>query len=170
MLYQYLPPEERKGESKYRHGDWIMFDDRPTEEQQRKAVEDAMRYGGTVSNCDYCGRYIVGAAKRYCSDRCRNDAYMERRRQRHEAKLRKSCAVCGKAFTAKRADAKYCSPACKQSAYRRSVIANRSGQFTPTDSGNVTDNRCANIGGTDNGNGKQAKVEVAADLNIAKRG
>jgi len=38
----------------------------------------------------------------------------------HTARDReKVCGVCGEEFTAKRVDAKTCSPACKQKAYRR---------------------------------------------------
>lgn len=141
MLMQYMTPEERK---KYRQGDWILYDDRPTDEQQQKVLERAARWGETVNTCIVCGRIVEGRGK-YCSQRCVNDAYMERRRQRHEAQLQKVCAVCGKPFTAKRVDAEYCSPACKQSAYRRRVTDNRSGLLTTTDSGNVTDNRSPQI-------------------------
>lgn len=151
MLMQFLPPEQRKGKSRYKHGDWVLYDDRPTDEQQQKALESARRWGDSVSTCPVCGRIVTGR-KKYCSQRCVNDAYMERRRQRHAASLRKTCAVCGKPFTAKRADAMYCSPACKQTAYRGRVTDNRSGNSTATDSGNVTDNRSADFCPTDNGN------------------
>lgn len=151
MLMQFLPPEQRKGKSRYKHGDWVLYDDRPTDEQQQKALESARRLGDSVSTCTVCGRIVTGRNK-YCSDRCRNDAYLERRRQRHAASLRKTCAVCGKPFTAKRADAIYCSPACKQAAYRGRVTDNRSTKIGTTDSGNVTDNRLALQSPTDNGN------------------
>ena len=151
MLMQFLPPEQRKGKSRYKHGDWVQYDDRPTDEQQQKALESVRRWGDPVSTCTVCGRIVTGR-KKYCSYRCRNDAYLERRRQRHAASLRKTCAVCGKPFTAKRMDAMYCSPACKQTAYRGRVTDNRSAHLTPTDSGNVTDNRSADFCSTDNGN------------------
>lgn len=135
MLMQYLPPEERRGEMRYRHGGLILYDDRPTEEEQRKAIERAKRWGEAVSTCAVCGRVVTGR-KKYCSQRCTNDAYMERRRQRHKEKLSKRCAVCGSPFTASRADAMYCSQACKQSAYRRRVTDNRLAKFGSTDNGN----------------------------------
>jgi len=148
MLMQYLTPEKRMG---YRHGDYIMYDDRPTEEQQLKMLEYAKRWGDPVGTCIVCGRVTTGR-KKYCSQRCCNDAYMERRRQRHIVSLQKKCVVCGKSFTAKRADTRYCSPACKQSAYRKRVTDNRCAKFGPTDNSNVTDIGSAEISPTDNGN------------------
>jgi len=133
---QFLPPEERKGESRYRRGGFVLYDDRPTEEEQQREVERARRWGDRVSTCVFCGRYVTGR-KSYCSQRCINDAYMERRRQRHDATLQKVCAVCGNTFTAKRTDARYCSHACKQSAYRKRVTDNGCAKFATTDSGNA---------------------------------
>lgn len=150
---QSLPPEERRGETRYRHGGFILYDDRPTEEEQQRALKRAVRWGDAVSTCPVCGRIVTGK-KKYCSQRCINDAYMERRRQRHEAQLQKVCAVCGKPFTAKRVDAEYCSPACKQAAYRGRVTDNRSAKICPTDSGNVTDNSSVDFCSTDNGNAR----------------
>ena len=141
MLMQYLTPIERMG---YRRGDYIGYDDRPNEEQQQRALESAKRWHEPVSTCIVCGRVTTGR-KKYCSQRCINDAYMERRRQRHEANLKKVCVVCGRPFTAKRTDAEYCSPACKQAAYRRRVTDNRSGSFATTGNSNVTDNRSADF-------------------------
>lgn len=70
--------------------------------------------------CAYCGDSFKSQypLARYCSQRCQNDAYMERRKQRHEEQLHKVCACCGKNFIAKKVDAMYCSNACKQKAYR----------------------------------------------------
>lgn len=155
MLMQFLPPEQRKGEARYIRGSFVLYDDRPTDEQQQEAVNRAKRWGDRISTCVVCGRIVTGRNK-YCSQRCVNDAYMERRRQRHEAQLQKVCAVCGKPFTARRADAMYCSPACKQTAYRRRVTDNRCANFGTTDSGNVTDNRSADFCPTDNGNALKA--------------
>jgi predicted nucleic acid-binding Zn ribbon protein len=79
--------------------------------------------------CQWCGHRVGGRAfrrpdyvlpvRKYCSGRCSNDASIERRRQRRAAARQKVCEVCGEEFTAKRVDAKTCSPACKQKAYRR---------------------------------------------------
>jgi hypothetical protein len=58
-------------------------------------------------------RYI--ACSRECRQTLHNEAY--RRRHRRLA-IKVSCKACGEAFTPKRADAAYCSAACKQRAYR----------------------------------------------------
>lgn len=44
---------------------------------------------------------------------------MERRKKKHDEKLKKVCPICNTAFTSKRKDALYCSNACKQKAYRK---------------------------------------------------
>ena len=73
------------------------------------------------ADCGWCGRGVVANYPhiKYCSERCRNDAYIERRRARRAAAREKTCEVCGESFTAKRKDAKTCSAACKQRAYRK---------------------------------------------------
>lgn len=126
MLYQNLPPEKRKGNNKYKHGDWYGYDDRPNpedEDQKELRKKWEAREGGVAQGvCAYCGREFFQhryyAADKYCSYRCRNDAYMERRRFRHELSLQKICTMCGEPYTATRSDSKYCSQACKQAAYR----------------------------------------------------
>jgi len=54
----------------------------------------------------------------YCSYRCEYTYHNRRRSQRDEHLRQKTCEVCSKEFTATRAHAKTCSPACKQTAYR----------------------------------------------------
>lgn len=100
------------------------------------------RNGVSIAKCAHCGQEyyikVVGGRriiKKYCSDRCANDAYIVRRRQRQHDARRKICAVCGKVFDAKRKDAIYCSNACRQAHYR-----------------NVTNTRYADNGTTDNCN------------------
>jgi hypothetical protein len=71
--------------------------------------------------CQTCGRTVF-KERRYmrrhffCGRSC-EEAYWSRRRRR--PKLETVCKVCGAEFTATRSDAKTCSPACKQKAYRR---------------------------------------------------
>jgi len=138
LLMQYLEPERRKGEHKYKHGDFILYDDRPSEEKQKQLMEDAVKKGYSLKKCAVCGRFMKEWDHHaYCSQRCINDAYMARRRRRHEQELKKQCVVCGVIFTAKRKDAQYCSAACKQAAYRRR---------------NDTDNRCAEFCTTERSN------------------
>lgn len=55
---------------------------------------------------------------RYCSYRCTNDAYIDRRRERRKQARVKTCGECATPFTAPRSDAKFCSPKCRQAAYR----------------------------------------------------
>jgi hypothetical protein len=81
--------------------------------------------------CAHCGRPIRGRRPQalYCSDQCRLDAQVERRRQRIEEQQGKEpfwrdgrwslcCQRCDKSFWTRRLDAQYCSPACRQAAYR----------------------------------------------------
>jgi len=70
--------------------------------------------------CETCGR-AVGMARRwshhvFCSARCR----WRWGNARHAApRVTVTCAVCGRAFVPPRRDAKACSPACRQRAYRQ---------------------------------------------------
>jgi len=75
--------------------------------------------------CAHCGDSFRGiTSAKYCSDRCVNDAYIARRRDR--AKLRranaKNCVVCDTPVEQAGGNVKiklYCSNACKQKAYRQ---------------------------------------------------
>ena len=82
--------------------------------------------------CPYCGNafYTCNNRQIYCPDtfigtscavkanQARQKAY---RAEERKSTLQKTCAVCGRTFTAKKVDALYCSAACKQKAYRRRV-------------------------------------------------
>lgn len=70
--------------------------------------------------CKTCGRTVFKEARYmrrhfFCCRKCEEN-YWSRRRQKQ--KERKVCEVCGEPFTAARGDAKTCSAACKQKAYR----------------------------------------------------
>jgi hypothetical protein len=97
---------------------------------------------------DYSGRSDVAGGSIYCSDECRRAARSRRRRAAYAAKkmgypllsgcyfspgaeadreiietakaslVEHTCQQCGETFTAKRADAKYCSATCRQRARR----------------------------------------------------
>jgi hypothetical protein len=74
-----------------------------------------------IKPCEACGRKI--SQHRFCTWRCENHYYnapaaARRKAQRLEARLGMTCTQCGESFTPKRRDAKTCSPACKQKAYR----------------------------------------------------
>ncbi len=87
-------------------------------------------YGFTryvAESCDTCGRLVTFEATgrdRYrrhvfCSGRCRWTYYNTARNERNARRREKDCEVCGVRFTAQRQDAKTCSAACKQKAYRQ---------------------------------------------------
>ena len=136
---QYLEPEFRKGEHRYKQGDIILYDDRPGEEEQKQLIGDAVKKGYSLKKCKVCGRFMKEWDHHaYCRQRCINDGYRARRRRRHEQELNKQCVVCGEKFTAKRKDAQYCSAACKQAAYRkRNDTDNCCTEFSTTEISNV---------------------------------
>jgi hypothetical protein len=77
--------------------------------------------------CATCNRTVVvkksgrGArrwAAAFCCERCQWTFYNTERNERAARTREKTCEACGEAFTATRRDAKTCSPACKQKAYR----------------------------------------------------
>jgi hypothetical protein len=73
--------------------------------------------------CGHCGR-PVRIPRRYklrhvlCGEACRRAVYAIRARLRRALKPR-ACRICGEEFTPRRSDGLYCSPTCKQSAYRQ---------------------------------------------------
>jgi hypothetical protein len=83
--------------------------------------------------CETCGRTIYEGEFRYhrthhyCCDDCAGRGWSSRsavkaKKQRTEARgPSRPCSVCGEHFETSRADAQYCSPACRQKAYRRRV-------------------------------------------------
>jgi predicted nucleic acid-binding Zn ribbon protein len=89
-------------------------------------------YGVTGTRPDYthtcgnCGRSFYGAKqRRWCSDAC-GEAIRQGRRAAgryiaREARTSRpqACAVCGETFTPSRSDARFCSNACRQDAYRK---------------------------------------------------
>ena len=78
--------------------------------------------------CPVCGEtiYTQNRLTVYCSYRCQARANTIRQSERKRMNQDKICLVCLTAFKAKRGDAKYCSAACKQKAYRASVTDNAS--------------------------------------------
>lgn len=70
--------------------------------------------------CAVCSRLVCGRGADYepvtvCSTACKQVAWRVRRRLSRD---RFACAGCGGAFRPARADARYCTPACRQRAYR----------------------------------------------------
>ena len=80
--------------------------------------------------CAGCNRPVVfglsGGQYRtrvYCSDECRKTYAKQRRKSARSEAWEKTCEVCDSEFVAKRSDAKTCSPACRQKAYRNRLKA-----------------------------------------------
>jgi hypothetical protein len=87
-----------------------------------------------AGECPGCGRLVTVLLEElaknrnrllpllFCSHRCRNRVYGARFRKRHPrpktVRALIPCSVCGRNFAPKRSDAKTCSPACRQKAYR----------------------------------------------------
>ena len=67
----------------------------------------------------YCQTESYHNGRKYCSERCVNDAYVAKRNVRRIAAREKVCPVCGKGFQARRKDSVYCSSACRQNQYRQ---------------------------------------------------
>lgn len=102
-------------------------------------------YGGPCVRCETTF-YARNPYAKYCSRRCRNDAYIERRRKRKEQERRKVCRECEESFQATRTDAKYCSGACRQRAYRARRVTDAScGESGQTDTRNGVTAECCGI-------------------------
>ncbi len=91
--------------------------------KEESRIENNYRmYTGLTCNgvCEYCGDSFKSRSPlaKYCSDRCRNDAYLKRRKIRKELQKQKICGICKKPYIAKKKDSIFCSDACKQKAYR----------------------------------------------------
>jgi predicted RNA-binding Zn-ribbon protein involved in translation (DUF1610 family) len=74
--------------------------------------------------CGACEKQFVCWSyqrRRYCSPDCQNRGATLRAKERRQRAREKVCQQCLKPFTAKRRDARYCTVACKQSAYRGRV-------------------------------------------------
>jgi hypothetical protein len=83
------------------------------------------RYGMRVKStvCRRCGRkrYYQGSElwpRTYCTEACRLQARRERYRH-SRTRLEATCLRCGREFSTTRAAGRYCSPACRQRAYRQ---------------------------------------------------
>jgi hypothetical protein len=75
--------------------------------------------------CEFCGRSlrrqiaVRPLARLYCCERCRwRDGNRRAAWRKGGAKLATRCRQCSETFTPRRTDARFCSPACRQRAYR----------------------------------------------------
>jgi hypothetical protein len=107
---------------------WMSLDSNPgislpialSELPTSKVLWSPTRGGWRLHLCRGCGRWMFltghdSAVFRCCSARC----YKRASRKRTKGRLSDvTCNGCGESFTPKRADARYCSSACRQRAYR----------------------------------------------------
>jgi hypothetical protein len=79
--------------------------------------------------CRWCRRWLIyeGHPVHYCGDGCRKAAAAERRSDARAVKLTRTCSVCGTRYQAKRVDSAYCSPACRQKAFRQRKVERERG-------------------------------------------
>jgi hypothetical protein len=82
------------------------------------------------SPCEGCGRPVHNEKTfrvrflTFCCERCRRRAQASHaREQRCSARSTRTCGMCGETFEPARTDAKFCSPRCKQKAYRQRVTS-----------------------------------------------
>ena len=82
-----------------------------------------------IKQCQECQGYFIG---RYAAQVCGETCHTKRRRRQVNANNAKrnrhvyrdedrDCCQCGRPFMPSRSDAKYCSAACRQAAYRKRV-------------------------------------------------
>jgi hypothetical protein len=115
----------------------VSVEDAPPDVQETwRDMQRGATTGDLKGQADHCGRPIRGRRPQalYCSDQCRLDAQIERRRQRIEQQRGKDrrfwrdgrwslcCLRCNKSFWTRRLDAQYCSPACRQATYRDPIV------------------------------------------------
>lgn len=60
MLMQYLPPEQRKGEHRYKQGSFVLYDGRPSKEKQEKLIAEAVKNNEPLKKCPVCGSFMNG--------------------------------------------------------------------------------------------------------------
>lgn len=117
----------------------------PVHRRRMVSCSDCVIIQRNPEPCDSCGRptwdershpvvpvfdEIIGSyrRRRFCCERCQNGFYRRRRRRRIAEKRRadgsKQCQECHDTLDGQRADARYCSSACRQRAYR-SRLADR---------------------------------------------
>ncbi len=102
------------------------------------------------NRCVVCGKMFDSFrpdVAKYCSYRCTNDAYIAWRKEHRRSLRRKTCCHCRRLFEARRADAKYCSAACRQGGYRQRVTAPGCGKIAATGNRNDTGATERGIGG-----------------------
>lgn len=92
------------------------------------------RWDTTNEECAHCRRGVgttrsldarFRRPRTFCTECCRVRWFQAQAKAARLAPRQKTCAACGQAFTATRRDARTCSPACRQKAYRERPAGGR---------------------------------------------
>lgn len=116
------------------HSEWELANQEHLKQRYEEQAMGIFQYVSPVRKiyCFGCGRefYTTIKTKKYCDyHTCGNIGNNKLQKyKRYFNRKDMVCPVCEKTFTPKRSDAKYCSNACRQKAYRDSVTDNASTQ------------------------------------------
>jgi hypothetical protein len=92
-------------------------------------AKDLVSWLWSAFACQGCGRTVHRFNRSFnrsfsfsvCSPRCRAIAFAAARKEARHVLMQHTCAVCGQPFEGRR-DARVCSSACRQRAYRRGKV------------------------------------------------
>ena len=96
-------------------------------ERKRGYLADPWTYRGSPEPCEACGRSVVSNHRLerqyvYCSERCARRIYNLHRSEKRARARPSTCTACSEQMSPSRSDARYCSNACRQRAYRKRTI------------------------------------------------
>jgi hypothetical protein len=90
---------------------------------RRSRISEAYRWEYEPGRYDREAGKIIDTSRVFCSDRCRRSTFAQERAQARAEREPIDCRACGERLDARRRDARFCSPACRQRAYRLRVAA-----------------------------------------------
>ena len=113
------------GEPHVWNDEWERQNQALLKRQYEEAEALGVSTGIKLFYCRGCRQpfYTTVASKKFCSYHTCGEKMLKlkRRKDRWKARQDTVCMECGRLFTPKRNDAKYCSNACRQKAYRNSA-------------------------------------------------
>ena len=121
---------------------------------------------GNNGTCENCGKKLTGQRKRFCSDKCQRESFVNRTIAAHPD-ITKTCVMCGKEFKTGNKKRLYCSKECSRAAIN--MHARQRGYITKPETGEVVEKtiiplgeaaRMANEAGKTYGEMFAPKVEV----------
>ena len=132
----FLRRDEKKANFNLPHmwnDEWEYLHQDLLKAQYEEARTHGLNTGIYKIHCHGCRRvfYTMVSSKKYCNyNTCGMKAHRLRQRARRWQNRRDTiCLECGKLFTPQRSDAKYCSSACRQKAYRSRKVSSQSGNL-----------------------------------------